>query len=228
MNASKLVLLVFITVLSSITYSNCQSADSILNKLLNGNKRFMTEMAMHPTDGSQRVMKTSKSQMPYAYVHTCSDSRVSPELIFDQGIGDLFVTRVAGNVIGDGGLGSMEYAVEHLGVRFILVMGHTKCGAVSATVSGKRAPGHISWIVKKITPSYLRVKNLGGDIIDLTVRENVKQSVNEVLSDSELIDLTYRDKIMVAGGVYNIENGSVEIIIPPKPLGKTKQLKRKY
>lgn len=124
----------FIAILSiSVNIACAQTQDSLLNRLLNGNKRFMTQMALHLNDDLQAILKTSTSQKPFALVHTCSDSRVSPELIFDQGIGDLFVTRVAGNVMGDGGLGSIEYAIEHLGVRFILVLGHSKCGAVSAS-----------------------------------------------------------------------------------------------
>jgi carbonic anhydrase len=225
MNIHRIAIVIFLCCF--ICQLHAQSIDSTLNRLLKGNRRFMSQMALHPNGNIQTVMKTSRSQMPYALIHTCSDSRVSPEIIFDQGIGDLFVTRVAGNVMGDGGLGSIEYAVEHLGVRFILILGHTKCGAVSAAVSGEMASGHISWIVNKIAPSYYKVKEKGADKIDLTVRENVKQSINEVLLDSELIDLSYHDKIMVAGGVYNIENGSVEIIIAPQRLKKASDQNKK-
>jgi carbonic anhydrase len=198
-----------------------QSNDSILAQLLNGNSRFMNQMALHPNDDNGAIIRTSSSQKPFALVHTCSDSRVAPELVFDQGIGDLFVTRVAGNVMGDGGLGSIEYAVEHLGVRFILILGHSKCGAVSATVSGKKASGHISWLVNKIKPSYKKVVNLSGDKIDLTIKENVKNSMSEVMKDRELLDLAIRNQIVIAGAVYHIEDGSIEIVVPPLTLDKS-------
>ncbi|NBW34480.1 MAG: carbonic anhydrase [Cytophagia bacterium] len=195
-----------------------QSADSILLKLINGNKRFMSQMTIHPNDDFQAVVRNSTAQKPYALIHTCADSRVSPELIFDQGIGDLFVTRVAGNVMGEGGLGSIEYAVEHLGVRFIFILGHTKCGAVTAAVSGAEVGGNIPWLIKKIEPSYHKVRNRAGDIVDLTARENVLTSIKEVVLDKSLDELVYAGEIYVAGGIYHIENGVVEITVPPAQL----------
>ena len=120
----------------------------------------------------------------------------------------------------DDGLGSIEYAVEHLGVRFILILGHSKCGAVVATVSGKKTSGHISWLVDKIAPSYQKKKNIPGDKIDLTIQENVKHTLNEVMEDKEVVDLYIRNQIIIAGAVYHIEDGSIEVIIPPHMLGK--------
>jgi carbonic anhydrase len=205
-------------IIASVTGKAQTMPDTILTKLLEGNKRFVNQKSVHPDDDQSVIIKTAKAQKPYAVIHTCSDSRVSPELIFDQGIGDLFVQRVAGNVMGNGGLGSTEYAVEHLGVKFILVLGHTKCGAVSATVSEEKTVGHISWLVEKIKPAYQKVKNLPGDKVDNTVRENVRQSVNEILMDAAIIDPALKDKVRIAGGIYHIEDGSVEIIIQPQPI----------
>lgn len=217
---NRFILFSVFLILLSCQLGYAQSIDSVLTRLLNGNKRFMNQMAIHPNDDRNTLLKTSKSQKPFAIVHTCSDSRVSPELIFDQGIGDLFVTRVAGNVMGDGGLGSMEYAVEHLGVRFILILGHTKCGAVTATISGQKPAGHISWLTDKILPSYQKTKEMQGDIIDLTVIENVKHSMSEVMSDRALLDSALRNQIIIAGAVYHIEDGSIQIVVPPQLLTK--------
>jgi carbonic anhydrase len=206
-------------IMASVTDVKAQiTSDSILTKLLEGNKRFVNQKTVHPDDGTMTIIKTAKAQKPFAVIHTCSDSRVSPELIFDQGIGDLFVQRVAGNVMGNGGLGSTEYAIEHLGVQFILVLGHTKCGAVSAAVSEEKTGGHISWLVEKIQPAYQKVKNLVGDKVDNTVRENVRQSVNEILMDAVMIDPALKTNVRIAGGIYHIEDGSVEMIIPPQPI----------
>jgi carbonic anhydrase len=214
-----------ILLLLFVIQANSQSKDTIFTKLLTGNKRFMSQMALHPNDDAQAIMRTSKSQMPFALVHTCSDSRVAPELIFDQGIGDLFVTRVAGNIMDDGALGSIEYAVEHLGVRSILILGHSKCGAVTAAVSGKKESGHISWLIDKIKPSYKKVVDLPGDKIELTIKENVRNTMDELMKDMGLLDLVIRNQIVVAGAVYHIEDGSIEVIVPPQTLERGRRKK---
>jgi carbonic anhydrase len=198
-----------------------QTNDSTLNKLITGNTRFVNQTLLHPHDNKQALLHNATMQNPFAYVHACSDSRVSPELIFDQGIGDLFVSRVAGNVMGDGGLGSIEYAIENLGVRFILILGHTHCGAVKATVSGEKPTGHIIWLVKKIVPSFLKAKKLPGDVIENTIKENVKNSIHEVINDKGLSKLPFKNEIIIAGGIYHLEDGSVEIIVQPMTFAET-------
>jgi carbonic anhydrase len=124
------------------------SSDSALQKLMTGNKRYYEGNLTHPNQTKVRILEVAKGQHPFAIILGCSDSRVPPEVIFDQGIGDLFIIRVAGNIIDNNALGSIEYAVEHLGVKLVVVLGHEKCGAVDATVKGGEAPGHIKYLIE--------------------------------------------------------------------------------
>src|SRR5437588_10797425 len=127
-----------------------------ISKLKEGNGRYTSGNLQHPGQTTERRTELSKSQHPFAVIVSCSDSRVPPEIVFDQGLGDLFIFRVAGNVIDDHGLGSIEYSVDHLGTRLILVLGHQSCGAVKAakeTIAAKsKAPGHIQPRVTAIQP----------------------------------------------------------------------------
>ena len=122
-------------------------AEESLKKLMDGNRRFVSETYDRGDIGPGRRAEISKGQRPFAVIVDCSDSRVVPEFIFDQGLGDLFVIRTAGNIVDDIAIGSVEYAVKHLGVRLVLVLGHDDCGAVKATVAGGKAEGHIDAIL---------------------------------------------------------------------------------
>src|SRR5947207_5042367 len=128
-----------------------------ISKLKEGNGRYTSGNLQHPGQTTERRTELAKTQHPFAGIVSCSDSRVPPEIVFDQGLGDLFVVRVAGNVINDEGLGSVEYTVDHLGTRLILVLGHQSCGAVKAareTIAAKgKAPGHIESLVTSIKPA---------------------------------------------------------------------------
>jgi carbonic anhydrase len=128
-------------------------ANSPLARLEEGNRRAASNHSTHPHASSARRGEVAQSQSPFAVIVSCSDSRVPPELLFDQGYGDLFVIRIAGNVVEDTALGSIEYAVEHLGAKLLVVLGHERCGAVKATVDGGEAPGHIGSIVNAIKPA---------------------------------------------------------------------------
>ena len=150
------------------------TADEALARLMEGNQRFVSGRAIHPNQTVERRAALAGGQTPIAIVLTCSDSRVAPELYFDQGLGDLFVIRNAGNVLDDHALGSMEYAVDHLHVPLILVVGHGKCGAVSAAVAGAHAPGHIQSIVDSIAPVVDGIKDQPGDKLDNAVRANAR------------------------------------------------------
>src|SRR5262245_20177847 len=128
-------------------------ADEALSRLKAGNERFAhTKMSTRKPNAKRRAA-TAQVQHPFAIIVGCADSRVSPDIIFDQGIGDLFVVRTAGNLVDDYALGSIEYAVEHLGSRLIVVLGHQRCGAVQAALSGGSAPGHIESLVRAIQPA---------------------------------------------------------------------------
>ena len=139
------------------------SPDQALARLMDGNRRYSQNKEQHPDETLARRMELQSSQHPFAVILSCSDSRVPPELIFDQGLGDLFVIRVAGNIVDDDGLGSIEYAVEHLGTKLIVVLGHEKCGAVSAAVASETAPGHLTALFAAIRPSVLATASSPGD-----------------------------------------------------------------
>src|SRR5437763_16489649 len=128
-----------------------------LRQLLSGNNRYVAAQMLHPRQGVQRGQQVAPRQQPLAAILSCADSRVPPEIVFDQGLGDLFVIRVAGNTADDVALGSLEYAVEHLGVHLVLVLGHERCGAVQATydmlTKGEALPGHIAALAVPIVPA---------------------------------------------------------------------------
>jgi carbonic anhydrase len=143
----------------------------------------------------------------------CSDSRIPPEIVFDQGLGDLFVVRVAGNVVDDIGLGSIEYAVDHLGVGLVVVLGHGKCGAVSATVQGGHADGHIGCIVEAILPALKKAKMLSGDLTDNTIKANVGLMVDRIRASEPILSKkVHEGALKVAGAYYDIESGKVSFI----------------
>src|SRR5512133_15490 len=133
------------------------AAAEAISKLKEGNGRYTSGNLQHPGQTAERRTELAKTQHPFAAIVSCSDSRVPPEIVFDQGLGDLFVVRVAGNVINDEGMGSIEYTVDHLGTRLILVLGHQSCGAVKAareTIAARsKAPGHIQSLVAAIQPA---------------------------------------------------------------------------
>jgi carbonic anhydrase len=187
--------------------------EEAMQKLIEGNKRFIASETIHPNQTADRRAEVSNGQKPFAIIVGCSDSRIPPEIIFDQGLGDIFVIRVAGNIVDDAALGSIEYAVDHLGVELILVLGHGKCGAVSATVQGGGAHGHIACIVNAIAPAVEKARNQSGDLIDNAIKANVELVVNQIsYSKPILSELVENKKIKIAGAYYNIESGAVEII----------------
>ncbi len=149
-----------------------------------------------------------------AGIVSCSDSRVPPEIVFDQGLGDLFIVRVAGNVINDEGLGSVEYTVDHLGTRLILVLGHQSCGAVEAareTIAAKgKAPGHIESLVTAIKPA---VEATAKDDLETTVKANVKNVVKALRSSTPILKAKVDSgEIQVIGGYYSLDTGAVTFL----------------
>jgi carbonic anhydrase len=123
------------------------TADRALQKLIDGNKRYVDFKRTYPDQDQVRLKAVAQDQHPFAVILGCADSRVPPELLFDQGLGDLFVIRVAGNILDDGTLASIEFATAELGVPLVMVLGHERCGAVAATLNGGEIPGHISRLV---------------------------------------------------------------------------------
>lgn len=189
------------------------TAEEAKKLLIEGNKRFTAGLPAQKNTGSaKRLELKEKGQKPFAVILTCSDSRVPPELLFDQSIGDLFVVRNAGNILDSASLGSIEYAVDHLHTPLVVVLGHDKCGAVKAAVDGGEAPGSIGAIIEKIKPSVEKVLAAGisGDELYARVEdENIKSVVAE-LKESPVIKHFMEDgKVTVVGAKYYLGPGEV-------------------
>jgi len=182
--------------------------------LVDGNKRFMEAKQANIDMGSTKREALLKGQKPFAAIISCSDSRVPPELIFDQGLGDLFIIRNAGNIIDAVSLGSIEYAVEHLKTSLIVVLGHQSCGAITATVEGGEAPGSISAIVKKITPSVEKAKQAGDvsneELIEKSIRRNVKATITEIEMSPIVKHALKNGELSILGAEYHLDSGEVE------------------
>lgn len=191
------------------------SADQALQKLMDGNKRYTEAKLKHPNQDPIRRAEMAKGQHPFAVIIGCADSRVPPEIIFDQGLGDLFIIRIAGNVIDNPGLGSIEYGVEHLGVTLVMVLGHEKCGAVDAALKGGEAAGHIGSLVEAIKPAVEKAKTEPGDALDNAVKENVKMVVAQLKASKPILaEMVEKGKIKIIGTRYDLDTGAVELIAP--------------
>ena len=184
-----------------------EEAGTALEKLISGDHKYLADTINHAELTPEIRWDTAvNGQHPYAVIVTCSDARVPPEHIFSAGIGDLFVIRHAGNLIGSFDLGSVEYAVEHLGAKLVVIMGHTHCGAVAAAMEGDSG-GHIHDII-------LEVKAAIGDAADPREAEvrNVKHSLSR-LHDSEILSKMHAEgQVEFAGAIYDIEAGTVEFL----------------
>ena len=185
-----------------------------ISRLKDGNSRYTNGNQQHPHQSTEQRVELIKSQHPFATIVSCSDSRVPPEIVFDQGLGDLFIVRVAGNVINDEGLGSVEYSVDHLGTRLILVLGHQSCGAVKAareTIAAKgKAPGHIESLVRAIKPA---VEATAKDDLETTVKANVKNVVNALRSSTPILKPKVDSgELRVLGAYYSLDTGAVSFL----------------
>jgi carbonic anhydrase len=191
------------------------SADETLKKLLGSNQNCVSGK-LTQRDLLARRGELVQGQHPSAVVLSCSDSRVPPELIFDQGFGDIFVVRVAGNVADSVALGSIEYAVEHLNVPLIVVMGHDKCGAVAATVKGGEPEGNIRSIVERISPAVSKAKasgKTGEDLLDAAIIENVRSVTAGLTRDSAIIKhLVNEKKVKIIPAKYSLATGKVDLL----------------
>jgi len=181
-----------------------------LNQLIDGNARFISGLALHHNQDSGRRMEVAKEQHPFAAILSCSDSRVPPEIIFDQGIGDLYVVRTAGGLADDLALGSLEYAVDRLGVRLIVALGHQGCGTVMDAIRFGNAPGHIDRLVKLIRPAVEKVMNKPGELIDNAIRAN-SELVVEFLKNSQplLSRIIKESKLQIVSARYDLVSGKV-------------------
>lgn len=194
-------------------------ADEALKQLLEGNKRFISGHAKGPNRTAARRAELATGQHPIAVVVSCSDSRVPPELLFDQGFGDVFVVRTAGNIVDSIALGSIEYAVDHLGTKLILVLGHERCGAVTAAMQGGDAPGNIKSVVEAIKPAVEKGKAIHtghGEVLDSCIRSNVKQVAEKIRKAAPILSEKVEDgMVKVVGAYYDLDTGMVDMTYMP-------------
>lgn len=198
---------------AAVTPEAIDSPDAALKRLLDGNKRFIQQKPEYPHQSLLRLQEVATIQHPFATLLSCADSRVPAELIFDQGLGDLFDVRVAGNIVTPEVLGSLEYAAAILGTPLMMVVGHERCGAVTAAVKGEPLPGQIGTFAKAIKPAALQVKGKPGDEVDNAVVANVKYQVKKLLQNSAVLTQLVTDgKLKVLGGRYDLDTGEVTIV----------------
>lgn len=180
--------------------------------LLEGNKRFVNNL-LSDHDHLELINQTREGQYPFAVILSCMDSRTSVELIFDQGLGDLFSIRVAGNIVNNDIIASIEYAVKYVGSKVLMVLGHTECGAIKSAQKGVE-DGHITDLLKRIQPSIsksLLYEEEDCRFHDKVAYANVENSLEQILNRSEIVkDMFEAGEIGIVGGVYNIENGEVD------------------
>lgn len=191
------------------------SADDVLDRLKRGNEAFASGHPQHPHQDSARLAEVAQGQKPAVTFLSCSDSRVPVEMLFDQGIGDVFTVRVAGNVADTDELGTVEYGVDHLGTPLLVVLGHTKCGAVTAVATGAKVHGHIPELVDNIGPAVSAVKAKNPDAdpktwVEPAIIANVYQSMADIIQKSEPVrERLKAGKVKIVGGVYNLDDGRV-------------------
>lgn len=186
------------------------TADSVLAELKSGNGHHVQRRYQHPHDSLERRRQLVSGQHPHAEILSCSDSRVPPEIVFDQGLGDLFIVRVAGNVATDTEIGSLEYGAEHLHIPLLVVLGHESCGAVTAAVQGGPPEGHITALVNLITPAVEKSRGMSGDPVAKAVRMNVEMVVKQLRTSTPILsELVAHGKLRIVGAVYSIETGAV-------------------
>lgn len=188
-----------------------------LDRLLAGNARFTQGQAAHPRQTLRDVRKLAAGQHPFAITLACADSRMPPEIIFDQGIGDIFDTRVGGNIVDDMLLGSIEYAVEHFSPPVLVVLGHERCAAITATIDviegGDEPPGHIAAIADALIPIIEPVLDEPGDKVDNAVRANILAQVRALTADSDIVRAKVdAGKLVVIGARYDLDTAVVTLV----------------
>ncbi|MFM7858982.1 MAG: carbonic anhydrase [Flammeovirgaceae bacterium] len=196
------------------TAQEALTPDQALAKLKEGNKRFVEGKPLKPRQDVNRIKEVAATQNPFAIIIGCSDSRVPNEIIFDQGLGDLFIVRTAGQVSTYASWGSIEFAEEFLGSKLIVVLGHTKCGAVNAAVTLPNVPGHIVTLINAIKPAVEKARaNHPKDLLQEAIYENVKMQVQQLKSLEPVLSKKVADgSIKIVGAVYELSTGSVEFI----------------
>jgi carbonic anhydrase len=193
------------------------TADQALRRLLEGNERFVAHQESFPNRGPEVRLRLADAQYPFAVILGCADSRTPPELLFDEGLGDLFVIRNAGNIVDIMALASVEYGVAHLGVSLVLVMGHERCGVITTAVAvareGKEVQGHLWNLIDAVRPAIDKADNGSGDVVDEAVRAHVGLQVDRLCRADPIVSRAVKaGTVRVVGARYDIDRGRVEIL----------------
>ncbi len=205
-------ILLFVPVFS-ISAIELNPAKDPLKRLIQGNQRYVSSTTVCHEDWSAKRAALIENQKPFAIIVACSDSRVPPEIVFDQSLGDLFVIRIAGNVVDDFAIGSIEYGVNILGANLVLVLGHVNCGAVSAALKGMTFDNHIQEVVNAIQPAIAITKGEGGDLLEKTIKANVNIVEKKLKSSKPLLaKLVEKGTLQIVGGYYDLESGKVDFL----------------
>jgi len=194
------------------TGSTRPTPDEAIAQLVAGNQRFVDKKRISPNQDFARLTAVAQGQNPFAAILSCADSRVVPEIVFDQGIGDLFVVRVAGNVASIEDIASEEYGVGVLGVSVLLVLGHERCGAVDASIKGGSLPGMIESLVLAIKPAVEASKNQPGDALTNAIKMNVKMQMERLKVSPVITDALNAGTLKIIGGYYDLDTGAVTLI----------------
>jgi carbonic anhydrase len=203
------------------------TADQALKKLIAGNNRFLNHKSVSP-DHLTRLEAVAQKQTPFATILGCSDSRVPLEVIFDQGLGDLFVIRVAGNIVTPTELASIEYGTSVLNTKVLLVLGHGGCGAVSATLKGGHLLGQMNTLIDSIQPAISRSSNQPGDRLENAVRENILLQMERLKESAVITRLLDERQIKLAGGYFDLRTGKVSIFNVLTSRKSTIRVNRRY
>jgi carbonic anhydrase len=185
-----------------------------LQKLTGGNRRFTESRSIYPRQNPALIKKLASGQSPFATIVGCSDSRVSAEILFDQGFGDLFIVRTAGQVMAEASYGTLEYGYLALKTKLIVVLGHTNCGAVEAAVKRpENPPGHIVSLINAIKPAAIAAKKMPGNVLDNAIRLNVINQVNHLRQLEPVLSKNYEEgKLLIVGAVYDLGTGKVTFL----------------
>lgn len=231
------IILAVATVAQASSSEPVMAPDDAMTLLKEGNARYAAGQSTHPRQAQDRRTETSKGQHPFATIIGCSDSREPVEILFDQGLGDLFVIRVAGNVAGPDEIATVEYGVGHLGTPIVLVLGHTSCGAVTAVVQNAKTHGHLPFLLNQIKPAVAKAKvwnptTRGDEFVLKAIKANVWLTMENLIRKShEVSERVKKGQLLLVGGIYDITTGAITwlgqhpeqgklLMPPPKPKPK--------
>jgi carbonic anhydrase len=198
-------------VLSLLFSLSIEAAEvNALDRLVQGNERYVNSKTVCHEDWSAKRTALVQNQKPFAVIVSCSDSRVPPEIVFDHSLGDLFIVRVAGNIVDDFAIGSIEYGVSVLGADLIVVLGHSNCGAVDAALKGMKFDNHIQEVLNDIQPAISAVK---GESLEKAIKANVKNVENKLRASKPVLgELVQKGTLRIVGGYYDLATGKVEFL----------------